>query len=231
VRIINTGRRCAPGAFLCQNPPQVFVPTALPHRTPSLVFTRRYYAEKVRQKTYSLDESEVKPYFPLDRMCEAIFDCAYQLFGLKFKLREDIASYHPDVQTYEVIAFPDMLAFLDQQALRYSALCGSTLTLNFAFLSAETLRSLQRTVTVLLAFRRHYISHVCYHFKMLMWFVFVIVLSRCASITSLASTTARTASWWPSSSTTTTPGPTKSPARGCPSIARSATTAQMGTHR
>jgi hypothetical protein len=59
----------------------------------------------VRQKTYSLDESEVKPYFPLDRMCEAIFDCAYQLFGLKFKLREDIASYHPDVQTYEVV-FP-----------------------------------------------------------------------------------------------------------------------------
>jgi hypothetical protein len=65
--------------------------------------TRRYYAEKVRQKTYSLDESEVKPYFPLDRMCEAIFDCAFQLFGLKFKLREDIASYHPDVQTYEVV--------------------------------------------------------------------------------------------------------------------------------
>jgi hypothetical protein len=81
--------------------PQIYVLTA----PPSLVFTRRYYAEKVRQKTYSLDESEVKPYFPLDRMCEAIFDCAYQLFGLKFKLRENIVSYHPDVQTYEVV-FP-----------------------------------------------------------------------------------------------------------------------------
>jgi hypothetical protein len=91
-----------------------------PPATLTLVFTRRYYAEKVRQKTYSLDESEVKPYFPLDRMCEAIFDCAYQLFGLKFKLREDIASYHPDVQTYEVVFSPDMLAFRDQHALRYS---------------------------------------------------------------------------------------------------------------
>jgi hypothetical protein len=76
----------------------------------------------VRQKTYSLDESEVKPYFPLDRMCEAIFDCAYQLFGLKFKLREDIASYHPDVQTYEVV-FPLTCWLLwDQQALRFSTL-------------------------------------------------------------------------------------------------------------
>jgi peptidyl-dipeptidase Dcp len=62
----------------------------------------RYYAEKVRQKNYNLDESEIKPYFPLDRMVEAIFDCAFQLFGLKFRLRPDLVSYHPDVQTYEV---------------------------------------------------------------------------------------------------------------------------------
>lgn len=62
----------------------------------------RYYAEKVRQKNYNCDESELKPYFPLDRMVEAIFDCAHQLFGLKFILRKDLPSYHPDVQTYEV---------------------------------------------------------------------------------------------------------------------------------
>lgn len=79
----------------------------LSHLCPSLIAIPpssryRYYAEKVRQQTYDLDESEIKPYFPLDRMCEAIFDCAYQLFGLKFQLRPDIASYHPDVQTYEV---------------------------------------------------------------------------------------------------------------------------------
>jgi peptidyl-dipeptidase Dcp len=62
----------------------------------------RYYSEKVRQRNYDLDESEVKPYFPLDRMVEAIFDCARELFGLQFKLRPDLQSYHPDVQTYEV---------------------------------------------------------------------------------------------------------------------------------
>lgn len=62
----------------------------------------RYYAEKVRQKEYELDESEVKPYFSLPKMTAAIFDCANKLFGLTFKLRPDIASYHPDVDTYEV---------------------------------------------------------------------------------------------------------------------------------
>jgi peptidyl-dipeptidase Dcp len=62
----------------------------------------RYYAEKVRQARYDLDEAAVKPYFPLDRMVEAAFDCAQRLFGLRFKLRGDIRAYHPDVKVYEV---------------------------------------------------------------------------------------------------------------------------------
>mgnify|MGYP002149633549 FL=1 len=47
----------------------------------------RYYAEKVRALRYDLDEAEVKPYFPLERMVEAAFDCARRLFGLEFVLR------------------------------------------------------------------------------------------------------------------------------------------------
>jgi peptidyl-dipeptidase Dcp len=35
-------------------------------------------------------------------MVEAVFDCATQLFGLRFVLLPDVISYHPDVQTYEV---------------------------------------------------------------------------------------------------------------------------------
>jgi peptidyl-dipeptidase Dcp len=62
----------------------------------------RYYEEKVRQSCYNMDESEAKPYFALDRMLEAIFDVAHELFGLTFKHRPDIAAYHPDVKVYEV---------------------------------------------------------------------------------------------------------------------------------
>ena len=42
----------------------------------------RYYAEKVRRARYNLDDAAVKPYFSLDRMVEAAFDCAHRLFGL-----------------------------------------------------------------------------------------------------------------------------------------------------
>jgi peptidyl-dipeptidase Dcp len=62
----------------------------------------RYWAEKVRQRHYALDEAELKPYFPLPAMVAAAFDCAGRLFGLQFRPRPDLPCYHPDVQAYEV---------------------------------------------------------------------------------------------------------------------------------
>ena len=62
----------------------------------------RYYAELVRKSRYDIDDAMVKPYFSLDRMVEAAFDCAYRLFGIEFVRRPDIAAYHPDVRVYEV---------------------------------------------------------------------------------------------------------------------------------
>jgi len=62
----------------------------------------RYYAEKVRHVRYSVDDGAVKPYFALERVIEAAFDCAHRLFGLSFILRPEIAAYHPDVKVYEV---------------------------------------------------------------------------------------------------------------------------------
>ena len=62
----------------------------------------RFYAEKVRRERYHLDEAEIKPYFSLDGMVGAAFDCAARLFGLAFVARPEIAAYHPDVRVYEV---------------------------------------------------------------------------------------------------------------------------------
>ena len=62
----------------------------------------RYYAEKVRQARYDVDDAQVKPYFPLERVAEAAFDCAHRLFGLQFVARPDLKAYHPDVRVYEV---------------------------------------------------------------------------------------------------------------------------------
>ncbi|MGM9480503.1 M3 family metallopeptidase [Roseateles sp. NT4] len=62
----------------------------------------RFYAEQARRARFELDEAEVKPYFSLDRMVAAMFDCASRLFGLQFKPRPDLAGYHADVRAYEV---------------------------------------------------------------------------------------------------------------------------------
>lgn len=69
----------------------------------------RYYAEKVRQLRYELDEAQVKPYFPLERMVEAVFDCAQRLFGIRFVAQPQVAAYHPDVRVYEVRGADDAL--------------------------------------------------------------------------------------------------------------------------
>ncbi len=62
----------------------------------------RYWAEKVRQQHYALDDAQIKPYFPLHRVVQAAFDCAHRLFGLRFTHRADLPVYHPDVKAYEV---------------------------------------------------------------------------------------------------------------------------------
>jgi peptidyl-dipeptidase Dcp len=61
----------------------------------------RYYAEKLRKAEHDLDEAELKPYFQLDQMIEASFDCASKLFGLSFTPL-DVPLYHPDARAWEV---------------------------------------------------------------------------------------------------------------------------------
>jgi len=62
----------------------------------------RFWSEKVRQARYEIDESEVKPYFPLERMVDALFDCAQRLFGVRFEARPELRAYHADVKVYEM---------------------------------------------------------------------------------------------------------------------------------
>lgn len=72
------------------------------HRFTLQAWDWRFYAEKVRKARYDLDEAEVKPYFPLDAMVQALFDCAGRLFGLRFVAKPEVAGYHADVKVYEV---------------------------------------------------------------------------------------------------------------------------------
>jgi peptidyl-dipeptidase Dcp len=64
----------------------------------------RFYAEKVRKAKYALDSEEVKPYLQLDKLREAMFFVAGELFGFNFApvAAGTIPVFHPDVGVWEV---------------------------------------------------------------------------------------------------------------------------------
>ncbi|MCF8582122.1 peptidyl-dipeptidase Dcp [Enterobacter ludwigii] len=62
-----------------------------------------FYAERVRQAKYALDESQIRPYFALNNVLhDGVFWTASQLFGIRFVERFDIPVYHPDVRVWEI---------------------------------------------------------------------------------------------------------------------------------
>lgn len=62
-----------------------------------------FYAEQVRKAKYDLDEAQIKPYFELDNVLQnGVFYAATQLYGITFKQRTDIPTYHADMKVYEV---------------------------------------------------------------------------------------------------------------------------------
>ncbi len=62
-----------------------------------------YYAEKVRQRKYALDEDEVRQYFAVDNVVKGIFTMAERLYGVTFRELPDAPKYHPEVKVYEVL--------------------------------------------------------------------------------------------------------------------------------
>ena len=61
-----------------------------------------YYAEKVKQAKYELDEEILRPYFKLENVRDGAFAVAHKLYGITFTERTDLPKYHEDVQVFEV---------------------------------------------------------------------------------------------------------------------------------
>jgi oligopeptidase A len=59
-----------------------------------------YWSERYRQAELHLSDEELKPYFSLERMLEALFFTAYKLFGIALAVDEGIPTWHPDVRFY-----------------------------------------------------------------------------------------------------------------------------------
>ena len=61
-----------------------------------------YYAERVRQREYALDEAEIKPYFKMENVRDGVFSLAHEMYGLNFAPIDSIPVYHPDVEGFKV---------------------------------------------------------------------------------------------------------------------------------
>ncbi len=61
-----------------------------------------YWAEKCRETEFSLKEEQLKPYFRLEAVVDAVFGLAGKLYGISFEQRDDLPAYHPDVKVYDV---------------------------------------------------------------------------------------------------------------------------------
>jgi peptidyl-dipeptidase Dcp len=63
-----------------------------------------YWAERVRAADYAVDLAALRPYFEAERVLQqGVFASASALYGLHFRERPDLAGYHPDVRTFEVM--------------------------------------------------------------------------------------------------------------------------------
>lgn len=69
-------------------------------------YDHAFYAEKLRKIKFNLNDEELKPYFSLNKVQEAVFGLAERLFGLKFEeihSQEVVQKYHEDVLMYKVL--------------------------------------------------------------------------------------------------------------------------------
>ena len=66
-------------------------------------YDRFYYSAKMKKAMLDISEDEVKPYFNVDSvLINGVFYAANRVYGLTFKERTDIPTYHPDMRVFEV---------------------------------------------------------------------------------------------------------------------------------
>jgi len=62
-----------------------------------------FVSERLRQSRYAFSDEDVRPYFPLDRVIQGLFQVVGRLYGIEARRVEDVESWHPDVSFYELV--------------------------------------------------------------------------------------------------------------------------------
>ncbi len=61
-----------------------------------------YYSEKQKQHLYTINDEELRPYFPEQRVVNGLFAVVRRIFGITAKQRHDVEVWAPEVKFYDL---------------------------------------------------------------------------------------------------------------------------------
>lgn len=77
-----------------------------------------FWSQRLQEARFDFSEEELRPWFPMDRVLEGLFDVVGRLYGIRFQQRDDVAVWHPDVRYYDLLDNGEVIAgfYLDAYA-------------------------------------------------------------------------------------------------------------------
>ncbi len=61
-----------------------------------------YYSEKLRQSKFNFSEEEIKPYFPITKVVQGLFNFVQRIYGLEIRERPGVETWHPEVKFFDI---------------------------------------------------------------------------------------------------------------------------------
>ncbi len=62
-----------------------------------------YWSERLREARYDLSDEALRPWFPAEKVIDGMFQVVGKLFGIRFRPRDDVDTWHPDVRFFELV--------------------------------------------------------------------------------------------------------------------------------
>lgn len=62
-----------------------------------------YWSERLREARYDLSDEALRPWFPAEKVIDGMFQVVGKLFGIRFRRRDDVDTWHPDVRFFELV--------------------------------------------------------------------------------------------------------------------------------
>lgn len=69
-----------------------------------------YFSEKLRKRNFDITQEELRPYFPLRKVQQGLFEIAHRLYGVEIEKNTSMSTWSPDVEAFDIRRGPDLLA-------------------------------------------------------------------------------------------------------------------------